>query len=80
MITISSLIIEIGMLSAPGTLPSLKPFAIDLSSSAVTLLKLDSESKVTLVLFIKSWNDLAAGAILSAKFGSMFLKYIYRIY
>ena len=30
------LIIEIGMLSAPGALPSLKPFAIDLSSSAVT--------------------------------------------
>ena len=30
------LIIEIGMLSAPGALPSLKPFVIDLSSSAVT--------------------------------------------
>ena len=30
------LIIEIGMLSAPGALPSLKPSAIDLSSSAVT--------------------------------------------
>ena len=30
------LIIEIGMLSAPGALPSLKRFVIDLSSSAVT--------------------------------------------
>ena len=26
-------------------------------------------------LFIKSWNDLEAGAILSAKFGPMFVKY-----
>ena len=30
-------------------------------------MKLDSESEGT--LFIKSWNDLEAGAILSAKFG-----------
>ena len=30
------LIIEIGMLSAPGALPFLKPFVIVLSSSAVT--------------------------------------------
>ena len=63
-----------GMLSAPGALPSLKPFVIDLSSSAVTWLKLDSESEGT--LFIKSWNDLEAVVILSAKFGPMFVKYL----
>ena len=27
-------------------------------------------------LFIKSWNNLEVGAILSAKFGPMFLKYL----
>ena len=59
------------MLSAPGALPSLKPFVIDLSSSAV---KLDSESEGA--LFIKSWNDLEAVVILSAKFGPMFVKYL----
>ena len=36
-------------------------------------MKLDSESEG--ILFIKSWNDLYAGAILSAKFGPMFVKY-----
>ena len=33
-------------------------------------MKLDSEYEGTLL--IKSWNDLEAGAILSAKFGPMF--------
>ena len=37
-------------------------------------MKLDSESEGT--LFIKSWNDLEAGAILSAKFGLMLVKYL----
>ena len=37
-------------------------------------MKLDSESEGT--LFLKSWNDLEAGAILSAKFGPMFVKYL----
>ena len=37
-------------------------------------MKLESESEGT--LFIKSWNDLEAGAILSAKFGPMFVKYL----
>ena len=36
-------------------------------------MKLDSEYEGT--LFIKSLNDLEAGAILSAKFGPMFVKY-----
>ena len=62
------------MLSALGALPSLKPFVIVLSSSAVTWVKLESESEGT--LFIKSWNDLEAGDILSAKFGPMFVKYL----
>ena len=38
------MIIEIGMLSAPEALPSLKPFVVVLSSSAVTWAKFDSES------------------------------------
>ena len=37
-------------------------------------MKLESESEGT--LFIKSWNDLDAGAILSATFGPMFVKYL----
>ena len=37
-------------------------------------MKLESKSEGT--LFIKSWNDLEAGAILSAKFGPMFVKYL----
>ena len=37
-------------------------------------MKLDSESEGT--LFIKSWNNLEVGAILSTKFGPMFVKYL----
>ena len=37
-------------------------------------MKLDGESEGT--LFIKSWKDLEAGAILSGKFGPMFVKYL----
>ena len=37
-------------------------------------MKLESKSEGT--LFIKSWNDLEAGAILSAKFGPMLVKYV----
>ena len=37
-------------------------------------MKLDSESEGTLL--IKSWNDLEAGVIFSAKFGPMFVKYL----
>ena len=38
------------------------------------LFKYIGESEGT--LFIKPWNDLEAVVILSAKFGSMFVKYI----
>ena len=68
------MIIEIGMLSAPGALPSLKPFVIALSSSTVTWVKLDSDFEDT--LFMKSWNDLEAGAILLANCGPIFVKYL----
>ena len=37
-------------------------------------MKLDSESEGT--LFIKFWNDLEAGAIISARFGPLFAKYL----
>ena len=37
-------------------------------------MKLENETEGT--LFIKSWNDLEAGAILSAKIGPMFVKYL----
>ena len=37
-------------------------------------MKFDSESEGT--LFIKFWNDLVAEAILSARFGPMFVKYL----
>ena len=67
------LIMEIGILSTPGALPSLKLFVIKRSSSEVTGAKF--VNKLDGVLLIKSLKDFDGGEILLAKLGPIFVKY-----